>query len=199
MEISKREHAQGNDKEVAPSRMDLDFEDSDMEDDSYPPPASSPSIHRIVVRQVAYRTLFSFLLYLETDNCHFSVLSSLLSDTPSNNRPSSSSSSLPTCSPKSMYRLADLYEHHDLRQLAYESIQSQLGSNNALSEYFSDLSSDYAEIKGLTMKAVLDNWEAVRESDEMKRIQVELEEGKLEKRKVALLFELFAKLKPASA
>ncbi|GAA5822618.1 hypothetical protein JCM5353_005506 [Sporobolomyces roseus] len=122
-EVTKREHGRGYETDVvSSSTVDLDFEDSDMEDDSYPPPTASPPIYRIVVRQVAYRTLFSFLHYLETDNCHFSVLSSLLSHTPSTTR--QPSSSLPTCSPKSMYRLSDLYEHQPLRQLAYESIQA---------------------------------------------------------------------------
>jgi hypothetical protein len=184
--------------------VELECEDSDLEDDSFPSPSLSPPIRHIVMKGTAYKTLYSFLYYLETGTIRFSTLSSLLRDVPqtssssrSTNRTSSSASSFPpTCSPKSMYLLSHLYEHSTLRQLSYESISSQLGSNNALNEYFSDLSSLYPEIKRITMKSVLDNWEIVKDSKEMKQVQEDLERGKLESSKVGLLFELFRKLKP---
>ncbi|GAA5941245.1 uncharacterized protein JCM15063_006412 [Sporobolomyces koalae] len=68
-----------------------------------------------------------------------------------------------------------------------------------MTELCSDLAATYPEIKALALQAVLDNWEMVRDSDEMKTLQAEVKEGVLEKRKVTLLFELFSKLKPAGA
>ncbi|GAA5902359.1 uncharacterized protein JCM6883_001380 [Sporobolomyces salmoneus] len=172
-------------------------EDSDLENDYFPSPTSSPSIHRIVVRDTAYKTLFAYLYFLETGNVYFSPLSSLLprSHTPSPLKPSSP----PSCSPKSMYRLASFYEHQTLRELAYKSISAQLDCRNALMELFSDLSADYEEIKSLCVEAVLDNWSYVKDSKQMKDLETDLRDGVLEERKVGLVFELFAKLKPATS
>lgn len=191
-----------------PDASELDHEDSDFEDDLYPAPTRSPSIYRIEVRQIAYKTLYSFLHYLETGHIEFATLSSLLRNSPSRSfaplgnastsaRPVPPPSSHPTCSPKSMYLLAHLYEHSKLRQLAFDAIASQLGSNNALFEYFSDLSSLYPEIRTITLRAVLDNWDVVKDSREMHEMRSDLEEGRIEKEKVGLFFDLFAKLKPA--
>ncbi|GAA5969708.1 hypothetical protein JCM3765_001213 [Sporobolomyces pararoseus] len=184
------------DAQKASSQEELEHEDSDLEGDLYPPETSSPAIRRIEVHGIAYKTLLSYLYYLETGTIHFSTLSSLLRNTPPSFSFKSSSTSSPSCSPKSMFLLAHLYENSTLRQLSFSAISSQLGSNNALTEYFSDLSSLYPEIKAVTMKAVLENWETVKDSEEMRKVQEELENGNLERSKVGLLFELFAKLKP---
>ncbi|GAA5998344.1 hypothetical protein JCM5350_007961 [Sporobolomyces pararoseus] len=183
-------------QKVSPSRDELEHEDSDLEDDLYPSETCSPAIRRIEVHGIAYKTLLSYLYYLETGTIRFSTLSSLLRNTPPFFSSKPSSDSVPSCSPKSMFLLAHLYENSTLRQLSFSAISSQLGSNNALTEYFSDLSSLYPEIKAVTLKAVLENWEIVKDSDEMRKIQEELEEGKLERNKVGLLFELFNQLKP---
>ncbi|GAA5982124.1 hypothetical protein JCM5350_003464 [Sporobolomyces pararoseus] len=198
--IDKSLHGRPGTEGTGDDGEELGPEDSDLEDDFNPPSTPSPPVRVIPVHNVAYRTLFSYLHYLETDSIHFSTLSSLLRDSP-RSPPSASSTSIssspPTCSPKSMYLLSHLYEHSKLRQLAFNSISTQLGSNNALTEYFSDLSSLYPEIKTICMKAVLDNWEVVKDSKEMESLKLELEKGKLDKLKIDLLFELFGKLKPA--
>lgn len=97
-----------------------------------------------------------------------------------------------------MYRLASFYEHQGLREASYASISSQLDSRNALTELFSDLASDYEETKSICTQAVLDNWSFVKDSKEMKEVEREMKEGKLEERKVEKVFELFGKLKPAT-
>jgi len=173
-------------------------EDSDMETDSFPSPTSSPSIHRFTITEVAYKTLFSYLYYLETGIINFSPLTSLL-PTSYVRSSSLSSTSVPTCSPKSMYRLSSFYEHQALKELSYTSISSQLDSRNALTELFSDLASDYEEIKSVCTQAVLDNWSFVKDSKEMKEVEREMKEGRLEERKVEKVFELFGELKPATA
>ncbi|GAA5957928.1 hypothetical protein JCM3765_006208 [Sporobolomyces pararoseus] len=176
---------------------DFEHEDSDIENDYYPTPSTSPSIHRLVVRDIAYKTLFSYLYYLETGKIHFSSLSSLLP--PSYVPPTFKTSSTPSCSAKSMYFLLDVYEHQTLRELAYNFIASQLDWCNALLELFSDLAATHEEIKGLCMQAVLDNWNYIKDSKQMKEVEEDLRKGNLEERKVGLMFELFSKLKPASS
>jgi len=194
----KKSTAMDQDKDDDETILDQpDWEDSDMETDSFPSPTSSPSIHRITITSVAYKTLFAYLYYLETGIINFSPLTSLL---PASYVPNSSlsPSSVPSCSPKSMYRLASFYEHQGLREASYASISSQLDSRNALTELFSDLASDYEETKSICTQAVLDNWSFVKDSKEMKEVEREMKEGKLEERKVEKVFELFGKLKPAT-
>ena len=173
----------------------FEHEDSDLENDYHPTPSKSPSIHRIIVHDIAYKTLFSYLYYLETGKIHFSPLSSLLP--PSYVPPALKPSSTPSCSPKSMYSLAIFYGHQTLRELAYNSISSQLDCCNALLELFSDLSLTHDEIKALFMQAVLDNWNYVKDSKQMKEVEEDLRKGNLEERKVVLMFELFSRLRPA--
>jgi hypothetical protein len=87
-------------------------EDSDIENDYFSSPSPSPSIHRIVIHDVAYKTLFAYLYYIETNSVTFDPLSSLLP--PSYSPPPYKPSSAPSCSPKSMYNLAKFYEHQTL-------------------------------------------------------------------------------------
>ncbi|GAA5941249.1 uncharacterized protein JCM15063_006413 [Sporobolomyces koalae] len=173
--------------------VELDHEDSDIENDLDDEPALPPRVRHLEVTQIAYKTLLSFLYYLETGEVHFSTLSSLSAQNPSSNK--SKPPSFPTCSPKSMFALAHPYEHTALRDLPYASIASQLASNNAVTEYFSDLSATYDEIGSLTLQAMLDNWEVVKESTEMLKIQDDVKQGNLEPRKVGLLFTLMVRLR----
>lgn len=47
------------------------------------------------------------------------------------------------------------------------------------------------------MQAVLDNWNYVKDSKQMKEVEEDLRKGNLEERKVGLMFELFSRLRPA--
>lgn len=171
---------------------EYEHEDSDLENDYFPSPSPSPSITRIVVHGVAYKTLYSYLYFLETSTIQFEPLSSLFSSP--RTLPPFDPFASPTCSPKSMYRLSKFYEHQALRELSYNSIATQLDGRNAVVELFSDLSSDFEEIKALCFKAVLDNWDYIKQSKGMKDIEEDLKKGNMEERKVGLVFELFSKL-----
>ncbi|THH31013.1 hypothetical protein EUX98_g3192 [Antrodiella citrinella] len=66
----------------------------------------------------------------------------------------SSSSSLamishnaPSCSPKSLYRLADRYDHGELKELCAQEIQRQLNEQNIIAEIFSEFSWRYPPIR----------------------------------------------------
>ncbi|GAA6006809.1 hypothetical protein JCM11491_003188 [Sporobolomyces phaffii] len=215
-DVSKGNDDTKDDTKEAPATSaaasdELDHEDSDVEDDLYPAPAPSPAIHRIVVRQVAYRTLAAFLHYLETGTIRFCPLSSsfppppppppsasTLASAPRRRTlpPSSSVDVVPSCSPKSMYLLADLYEHAPLRKLAFDAWAVQLGANNALAEYLSDLATAFAAVRKTALDAVLDNWDVIKGSDELRALRTEVEQGTLEPHKVRAVFELFDQLKP---
>ncbi|GAA5830628.1 hypothetical protein JCM3766R1_002786 [Sporobolomyces carnicolor] len=203
--IAKEAKAETVDQVSGPSKVsdedadDAKGEDSDLENDYYPPAMSSPRIHRIVVREAAYRTCYCYLYYLGTGTIEFEPLSSLLPSGTirrSTTRSFSVDAVVPSCSPKSMYRLASYYEHEALRRLAFEFIESQLDCCNALLELMSDLAADYDEIKTLCFKAVLNNWSYIKDSKQMQQIEADLKRGILEERKVGLVFELFSKLRP---
>ncbi|GAA6059692.1 hypothetical protein JCM10212_000079 [Sporobolomyces blumeae] len=152
-----------------PADEENDGFDSDSENDLHPAPADLPPIYRIDVKHMAYRTLLCYFEYLKTG-------------VP------------PTCSPKSMFVLSSFYEHGALRELSFKSYKSQLGSNNALVELFSNLT-EHDEIKDVAMQAVLDNWLLIRESKAMEDLRRAFKAGELDERRVDLFFELLAKLK----
>ncbi|KZT11404.1 uncharacterized protein LAESUDRAFT_268755 [Laetiporus sulphureus 93-53] len=54
-----------------------------------------------------------------------------------------------SCSPKSMYRLAEKYGLAELKQLALNNIRAQLCVQNILVELFSDFTSRYLEVHQL--------------------------------------------------
>ncbi|GAA6006811.1 hypothetical protein JCM11491_003189 [Sporobolomyces phaffii] len=185
----------------------LNSEDSDLEDDDQcpvPRRLGARSIRRIPVVHTAYKTFLCFLYYLETRSIRFDTISSLVVRNPATSEKNtrrplprlSLQDFVPSCSPKSMYLLADLYEHAPLRQLAFEAWAAQLGSNNALAEYLSDLAATFPDVKRTALDAVLDNWDIVKESDELDALRTEVERGTLEPRKVRALFELFNQLRP---
>jgi len=57
-----------------------------------------------------------------------------------------SSDQLYSCSPKSMYRFADMLELDELRQRAFEAIKSNLSKENIIEEVFSKFTSRYPEV-----------------------------------------------------
>ncbi|KAJ7751882.1 hypothetical protein DFH07DRAFT_523595 [Mycena maculata] len=124
------------------SDSDLDEED---EEDSERPPAESaeavsstvaaPTPRRmgnvVVVKSHAYKTWNALLYYLYTKKIVFRTSDS----------PSEPGSRIPTCSAKSMYKLADAFGLTELKALALESVRSQLSPENIVREAFSSFTS----------------------------------------------------------
>jgi len=114
------------------------------------PERSSPKSRRfgrvVHVSDFAHTTLKAFVFYLCTSEVAFKPLQSTL-------RTEHSSAALrvshlaPTCSPKSLYRLADRYGHQDLKELCAKEIQKQLNPQNIIAEVFSDFSWRYSKIR----------------------------------------------------
>ncbi|KZT26808.1 hypothetical protein NEOLEDRAFT_1147079 [Neolentinus lepideus HHB14362 ss-1] len=115
---------------------------------------SAPSAHgspgqtgrTVFVKDVAHKTFCALVHYLYTGNVEFARLTS--EDLPSNDTASKigNASQSPTCSPKSMYRLADKLGLEDLKRLAFEGIRAGLSEKNVVSEAFTKFTSLYDEI-----------------------------------------------------
>ncbi|TFK54524.1 hypothetical protein OE88DRAFT_1205027 [Heliocybe sulcata] len=96
----------------------------------------------IVMKDVAYRTLKALIMYLYTGDIVFSPLKS-------SKRGGTSGSSAISCSPKSMYRLADKLGLDDLKALAFGAIKTGLSEENIMEEVFSKFTSLYSQVEEL--------------------------------------------------
>ncbi|KAJ6613963.1 hypothetical protein B0H10DRAFT_193269 [Mycena sp. CBHHK59/15] len=107
---------------------------------------STPQLHeshrlgRVVpVRGTAFKTWNAMLYYLYTKKIRFRTM----------HFPRPPGSSMPECSAKSMYRLADELGLEDLKALALSSLRSQLSQENIVREAFSTFTSMYTEIQDI--------------------------------------------------
>ncbi|RDX50158.1 hypothetical protein OH76DRAFT_1349626 [Lentinus brumalis] len=127
--------------------------------------AESPAVHTgkehspcrygrvIYVDNVAHATLKSFVFYAYTGGITFARLKSQGSQVSGHTEPTS----VPICSPKSMYRLADLYDIPMLKNLAKNDIKMKLSPNNILDELFSTFTSLYPEIEAFEREYLIRN------------------------------------------
>ncbi|KAJ7159563.1 hypothetical protein C8R46DRAFT_1108599 [Mycena filopes] len=90
----------------------------------------------IVLKDTAFKTWKAFIFYLYTRQVNFRPLKS-------QGLPQSTTND-PSCSPKSMYRLAEKFGLEDLKALALSSISSSLSETNILPEVFSAFTALYA-------------------------------------------------------
>ncbi|KAK0184364.1 hypothetical protein F5146DRAFT_247180 [Armillaria mellea] len=109
-----------------------------------------PRLGRVcVLKDIAYKTFKAFLVYLYTEDITFTSIKSKTS-LPSNSRLG--------CSPKSMYRLADMINHEPLKKLALANLQTQLTKANICSELFSEFTSWYPEVLNMEVRFTLEHW-----------------------------------------
>ncbi|KAF8444676.1 hypothetical protein L210DRAFT_3642926 [Boletus edulis BED1] len=101
----------------------------------------------VEIKFAAHRTWHAFLFYCYTGNLEFSKLRSQVGPgglhlhvTPLEGGP-------PACSPKSMYRLADLVGDKDLKAKALAAIKERMIEENVLSEACSVFTSKYPEAR----------------------------------------------------
>ncbi|KAJ6569196.1 hypothetical protein B0H19DRAFT_1065962 [Mycena capillaripes] len=106
--------------------------------------------HVIVLRDTAFQTWKALLYYLYTRRVNFRPLKS--------EGPKEVAVIGPTCSPKSMYRLADKLGLEELQALALASISSRLAENNILEEVFSSFTSVYPVIQELEVGVLTSNF-----------------------------------------
>ncbi|KAF7317430.1 hypothetical protein HMN09_00479700 [Mycena chlorophos] len=107
----------------------------------------------IVLKGTAFKTWKALLYFLYTGRIRFNQLTSH-----SDASDSSIAASGPSCSPKSMYRLADKFGFADLQALALESISTQLSKVNIIHEVFSSFTSMYPAIQDLEVDFLVKNF-----------------------------------------
>ncbi|KAI0930630.1 hypothetical protein AcW1_009269 [Taiwanofungus camphoratus] len=96
----------------------------------------------VFVKDMAFRTWYSFLCYLCTGEVAFAPLRSQKSRIRDEEASEQTKIyTLQKCSPKSMYRLADKYDLQDLKELSLRNVQAQLSIDNILTELFSKFTS----------------------------------------------------------
>ncbi|KZT08420.1 uncharacterized protein LAESUDRAFT_811506 [Laetiporus sulphureus 93-53] len=114
----------------------------------------------LFIKNIALTRLQAFVFYVFTGEVRFAPLKSQNRD--ANEAPQAQDSYAPLCSPKSMYRLADMCDLAELKALALEDIKAKLSQENILQELFSEftpLHDDvlHAEITLLTENALSSN------------------------------------------
>ncbi|KAI0093021.1 hypothetical protein BDY19DRAFT_902841 [Irpex rosettiformis] len=111
-----------------------------VEDEPHAPPSKMTGEVTLFIPDSAHQTWQALLLYLYNDHIQFAPLRSEGQKT---RQPDPAN---PSCSPKSMYRLASKLGLENLRQQAFAAIESALTKDNIVKELFSDFAWRYPEI-----------------------------------------------------
>ncbi|CCL99840.1 uncharacterized protein FIBRA_01864 [Fibroporia radiculosa] len=111
----------------------------------------------VFIENVAFNTLQAFIFYVFTGKIEFAPLKSqpisIRKEKYSIRRKPYQS---PFCSPKSIYRLADMYGIHDLQTLALNDIKSKLSPENIMIELSSSLTPIYPEVQKMEVDFLLE-------------------------------------------
>ncbi|KAF7340382.1 hypothetical protein MVEN_01957700 [Mycena venus] len=99
----------------------------------------------VVVKGHAFKTWNALLYYLYTNRIIFRT----------SDFHQESTSQIPVCSAKSMYKLADKFGLGELKALALESLRSQLSAENIVREAFSSFTSLYPEILDIEVEVLI--------------------------------------------
>jgi hypothetical protein len=175
--------------------VDDKFDDSDDEMDleiignpqvDSPPAISCACTYReVVVRSTAFTTYKAVLGYLHSSFISFAPLASSLSsdrDTSSemiHTDDNTDSTTLPSASPKSVYRLAHLLDLPELAQLALNSIEFQLTPSNVALELFGNLAGVYDDLRKVELDYFVANYEQVKKTTSMDIVKKRAIEGDL--------------------
>ncbi|KAF8893869.1 hypothetical protein BD779DRAFT_957150 [Infundibulicybe gibba] len=135
----------------------------------------SRRIGRIVyIPDAAYKTWKALIWYLYTGKIDFLPLRSQGQDPP----PTTIDIFRPTCSPKSMYRLADKLEIPELRSLSLAALRSGITQSNVMQELFCRFTSLYPEVQEAESDFLIANFMSIP-SGEFVRVQHLLSEGSI--------------------
>ncbi|KAM0754254.1 hypothetical protein T439DRAFT_378313 [Meredithblackwellia eburnea MCA 4105] len=156
----------------------LPFEDSDDEwETDHPPtlPVENPGVtprYKITITEAAHSTYHAVLVWIYTGQIRFRRLLSLKGV---HFESTSTSPLLHPVSPKSVYRLADFLSLPTLKQLALRQFERNLTPGNAAKELYSPLCRTFLEMQEVALKYTEKNWDRVRASEGMKKIDDLLE------------------------
>ncbi|BGP40886.1 hypothetical protein JCM10449v2_004851 [Rhodotorula kratochvilovae] len=176
------------------------YEDSDDESDALTSRTRAPRVHdpksgpdfpfrQINIVDTAYTTYRAVLLYLQTHHIAFAPLSSVCAPLDPSapmtrlERLSSSADLDPSApfpvSPKSAYRLAHLLELSDLEERCLHALRRSLTVASAPHELFDDASVCFPGWRGVVLKFVLRNWDAVTASESWRSLDERIERDEI--------------------
>ncbi|KAI1784244.1 hypothetical protein LXA43DRAFT_229962 [Ganoderma leucocontextum] len=121
-------------------------------------PATTKRYLEVPVSNIAYRTLRACVFYLYTGKTNFLPLTSSGAADRQFAMLTTSNDLAPPCSPKSIYRLAELYGLTELQDFAYNEIISQLSPENILEEAFSSFFARYDRLRGHAVSYLSQNY-----------------------------------------
>ncbi|KAF9779444.1 hypothetical protein BJ322DRAFT_1167329 [Thelephora terrestris] len=104
----------------------------------------------VVLRGVSYLTFQAIVMYLYTGEIDFAPFGSKANrELRTPEFLSTEEDTIPRPSPKSIYRIADMYDLPKLKEFAYAAIRDGIGSCDAVEETFSKFTSRYQEMVDL--------------------------------------------------
>ncbi|KAF8844422.1 hypothetical protein BDN67DRAFT_963184 [Paxillus ammoniavirescens] len=133
----------------ADSIADSDFIESALSTRTHQHEAGVQLIH---VKCAAHRTWRAFVYYCYTGKIAFYPLRS---QTPRNKLPQVAGAP-PSCSPKSMYRLADKFAMEDLKKHAFDAVKAGLSAVNVVDEALSCFTSRYPDIQKMELDVLVE-------------------------------------------
>ncbi|EPQ57189.1 hypothetical protein GLOTRDRAFT_137581 [Gloeophyllum trabeum ATCC 11539] len=156
------------------SDSDLDAGEDDPDGDSAAPIRRRGPGRTAHVKDIAHKTLRTFVWYCYTGEVVFSPLTSEGKEQKKSERLEAQSAIAamkpPSCSPKSMYRLADKYGIADLEDRAFDELRNRLTVHNILDELFSTFTSRYERIRHMEIDFICSKLDCPEISDGLPRV-----------------------------
>ncbi|KAI1796418.1 hypothetical protein LXA43DRAFT_879681 [Ganoderma leucocontextum] len=158
--------------------------------------ASSPSRQgRVVfIDDFAFRTWRAFIFYAYSGKLSFAPLKSQERARESSKRGPKGLFEPPSCSPKSMYKLAEKYGIESLKEEALEDIKAKLSPHNILAELFSSFTIVHSEIQTMEVEYLQDH---IKEQSILDRLPTwfqYLEDGELHPGAASVLASVLVKV-----
>lgn len=159
------------------SDSDLELIDDDPDSGDAAPMSSGSSEGRglgrtVYIKDIAHKTLKSFAWYCYSGELIFAPFKSDTHDRKTSEpveEPLAASKS-PSCSPKSMYRLADKYGITELEDRTFEEIRDRLTVHNILDELFSTFTSRYDRVKQMEIDFICGKLDCPEISEGLPRV-----------------------------
>ncbi|KAG8213995.1 hypothetical protein J3R82DRAFT_10745 [Butyriboletus roseoflavus] len=119
--------------------------------------AAADEKRTVLVKFAAHRTWYAFLWYCYTGRLEFSKLKSQVESGAQRLRATHLEGGPLPCSPKSMYRLADLVDDKPLKAKALVAIKERMTERNVLDETFSEFTSKYPEVQEAQLGVLMEH------------------------------------------
>ncbi|KAI9569722.1 hypothetical protein HD554DRAFT_508207 [Boletus coccyginus] len=139
----------------ASDQRSVDYRPEEVIKDPKGPPSDYE--RTVLVEFAAHRTWHAFVWYCYSGNLEFAKLKSQVKPSNRHIRVTPLEGGPPTCSPKSMYRLADLVGDKNLKARALAAIKERLTEANVLDETFSLFTSKYPDVREVQLGVLVEH------------------------------------------